>query len=473
MALTKKIVLRKIEITNDLEGLLELENEIDFSNFDDGEIEEISEALTTKKGLIIDSNPKRKSIEPQIEGLPFDPNLYDRDDSQDKPSFTEIIKNLSMSHIDFLREVFFKDFLELPSPEIQVPVIISLLFQNSMTIPDKCRLPMVYIYSAKEDSGKSTLLYHFMNYYHPKLRLYFGEDITGAGLRNNLSPLANLDRPIIVGLDNFNAVRTKERLGVIGWGALLKYTRNEAKRNIIADAEGGTVEFNSHAFKVFTSITELGKSTEKSSELRSRCIPIHCEPSKNLRYSVDSFNWDDCQKEYFNVWGNPDYTNRVYKKGILKELQSMNPLDLPIQNRKWLLSIAVISVGVFIGVWKSIDEGINHMVDYWAWESGKKIVKLTPLEAVIHEYVNEVHPKAVERELELIRGTARIPLLSKDFIRLSEIYDYLGEYKGVKQQQTFNTDNNITQIMYDLGFASEVERHIRTNKPIGLKFFKL
>src|SRR5574339_416699 len=169
MAQTKRAILRRIEVSTSVESLQELENEIDFNKFEETDKEEIYEALQAKTNEILQSTPKRVSIEKSTSDLPFDPSLYDRDDSTDKPSYKNLCSP-NQTHIEFLKEVFFKEFIELPSPDIQIPVLISLFFQNSMTIPDKCRLPMVYIYSPKEDSGKSTLLYHMMNYYHPKLR---------------------------------------------------------------------------------------------------------------------------------------------------------------------------------------------------------------------------------------------------------------------------------------------------------------
>ena len=471
MKLTSTMVLRKIEVADSLEYLKTLEGEIEIERFTEQEQETIHEALQNKERDIIGETKKRLVAQERTD-LPFKASLYDRDDSSFLPSFTTLYEK-GMDYLSFLREIYFKEFVKLPDEDIQVPVLISSFFLNSMAIPNRCRLPLIYLYSPKENSGKSTLMFHFGHHYHPKFKLYFGVEVTGAGLRNNLHPIAVLDQPCLVMLDNYHSEETKKKLGATGWAIMLKYTREEAQRNIIGNVDGEYDEFNSHALKVVSSVTALGHSTESGSEIRSRCINFFCEPFQGLTKSVDSYNWDNCQREYFDVWGDPDKANKIYKQGILKELLQKNSKEVGIYNRQWLLSISVISVGVFAGVWTSIDAGISAMRDYWDWESGKRIVKMSPLESWITDYALRLHPKMVEDERIKKEGTLLTILLAPDFIRLSELYDYLSLVKKRKQTQTYQLDNQISQIMHSLGYGSRPELHKTTGQAVDIQYFKL
>ena len=382
----------------------------------------------------------------------------------------------NMTINEFLKEIFYEEFIRLPDPEIQVPICMAISYLNSMTVPDTVSFPMVYIYSPQEESGKSQLAYHWSDFYHPSYRVLFRDDITGAGIRNCLTPVANLDQPTIAVIDNFHASKTKERLNAIGWASLMAYNRIESQAQKVADTEGGIVEFNTHCLKVFTSITPLGNTVEQSSELKSRCLRIYASKEKmGINQFRQAYNWKELQEHYYQLWADPDRCNRVFKKGLIKDLLQKSHKDLPFYNRKWQISIPLIASGVYAGVWSNIDQAIKHIGLYWEWESDKKSNKMLPLETIITLYCTEHHPKLVANHLEEIADTRRTQKLFYDRIKLVDIYDYLDNLSQEKIVSVFKkstqNDNLICGIMYGLGFVSEMQRG-NTGKPIGIYFYK-
>lgn len=471
--------IKKIEIAGSLDNLVEireaLENDPDL---DDEMREEVEQKIKEKEDHFIATTKKRKSLEDsekQTEKVKlFDSKLYDRNTEDDKPSFS-VLLDKGMGINDFLKEIMYSEFIRLPESELQMPICMAISYLNSMTVPDTISFPLIYIYSPEEESGKSQLAYHWSDFYPPDYRVHFREDITGAGLRNRLTPVANLDQPCICVLDNFNAKSTKERMGVIGWSSLLSYNRLESQAQVVADTEGGLVEFNTHCLKVFTSITPLGNTVEQSSELKSRCITIYANKDrKGVNLSRSSYNWEGLQKHYYQLWSDADRCNRVFKKGLIKDLLQMDHKKLPFHNRKWQISMILMACGVYGGVWSSLEDAITHMAKYWDWVSGKKSNKMSPLETVVYEYISN-HSKLVDEHLSEIEGTRRRQELFHNHIRLSDLYSHLKELsdsRGFSEIRKNNVnDTMISNIFYNLGFVSDME-YAKSGKPLGMYFYK-
>ena len=471
--------MKRVELIDSLESITGIREEIESDeDLGEQELENLRLLLNTKEDEVIAATPKRKATQEtasQDKPILFQSDLYDRNADEDKPSYQLLMKpNMDLN--TFLKEIFYKDFVKLPEPQIQIPICMAIGYLNSMAIPDTLSMPMVYIYSPEAGSGKSQLAYHWGDYYHPYYRLLFRDDTTGASLRNKLTPVANLDQPTISIIDNYHASRTKERLGIVGWASFMANNRMESNSQIVADTEGGIVSFNTHSLKVFTSITPLGNVVEQSSELKSRCIRIYANKDKQgINQFRTSYNWDGLQKEYHSVWGDPDRTNRIFKKGLVKDLLQMSPRSLPFHNREWQISVMLMSSGVYAGVWKDLNEAINHMALYWEWESGKKNNKMSPLENIITNYALEVHPRLVKDHLDNIEGTRREQRLFENLIRLADVYKYLKELSDTKGfatvNQTTSNDNAISQIFYEIGFVSDMER-IKSGKIVGMYFYK-
>ena len=472
---------KKVEIAESLDSLAGLrESIVDDPSLSDEEITQLEQLIKDKEDVLISTTSKRKKKTDELEGVVsrpilFDSRLYDRNTEEDKPSY-EILLETEMDYNSFLKEIFYQEFIKLPEPEIQVPLCMAIGYLNSMVVPDTVSFPMIYVYSPEEESGKSQLAYHWGDYYHPDYRIFFRDDSTGAGLRNRLTPVANLDQPCIAVLDNFNARTTKERLGNIGWASLLCYNRLESQSQLVADTEGGVVQFNTHCLKVFTSITPLGNTVESSSELKSRCVRIYANKHREgVNLFRQAYNWNGLQKIYFDIWGDPDRCNRIYKKGLLKELLQKSHKDLPFYNRKWQISIPIIASGVFAGVWPDLNSAIKHMAIYWEWEGDKKSNKMSPLETIIELYVTEHHPALVKEHLEEIEGTRRLQSIFPNVIRLADIYRHLEKLaagKGFSEvRKTTANDNLICNIFYGMGFVSDMERS-ESGRPLGMYFYK-
>ena len=473
--------LKKIEIVSSLDSLVEFREILDSEeDLTEQELDLVLDTIARKEDELIKSTPKRSKKQENEETNQsivkiFKSELYDRNADEDKPGY-QILMGPGMSLNEFLKEIFYKEFIKLPEPDIQVAICMAVGYLNSMTIPDTVNMPMVYIYSPEAGSGKSQLAYHWGDYYHPRYRLMFRDDITGAGLRNSITPIAVLDQPMVCIVDNYHASRTKERMGVVGWASFMANTRVESNSQVVADTEGGVVSFNTHSLKIFTSITPLGNTVEQSSELKSRCIRIYANKEKGgINLFRTSYNWEGLQKEYLNIWGDPDACNRVFKKGLIKDLLQRDPKTLPFHNREWQISIPLMASGVFAGVWSNLDQAISHLADYWEWESGKKSNKMSPLESVISNYISEVHPRLVKEHLEDIEGTRRRQKLFYDVIKLSDVYEHLKQLAIDKAfsefKQTTTNDSLITALFYGFGFVSAMEK-TESGRILGMYFYK-
>jgi hypothetical protein len=370
-------------------------------------------------GNILNGLIEKKENELDLGELSYNIESYELDNNNGKPSASELIGGTP--YPIWVQDVFFKDFVWLPDREIQATMATLLTFQNSMVVPNATVLPHWYFLSNKEGSGKSITAKWIGNHYPEPLFLYLPEDISFGGLRNSMDSVCKHGYPCLTLLDNFNPESTIKRIGA-GYSRLLKNTREES-RTYIGSSEGkGNIDFNCHSSKIFTSIFKLGSTGSSGSELRSRCLHLKFEPSEGrLNKNINAYDWSICKQLYHNIWSDPQKSNNVFKKSVMNLESFKSP---PLNDRQWQLSIVPIAVGVHIGLFENIDEGIDFLCNYWDWWRLQVVGGSQPTAQLLEEYWEKNIPTLLRKEVRL-RGEDNPRLAASFYIPISEIKDFI------------------------------------------------
>lgn len=355
------------------------------------------------------------------------------------PSYKELI-DPTKPYVSQMPKLL-KYFFSIPNAEVQIPVICALaLGINVRAFGNNVPVPVAYIYSRMQNSGKSTLAQWISLHYPPEGRVSAIASSTGASYRNSLHTANSIGTHPVCGIyDNWEPGTIAHLQGA--YPIFLAYTpRDMQEATMVAgsgEMQGKSIKYDCRRFQIITSIFALSRQHIKmGSELESRSITIRMQRNvgEGLQ-TLNSYCFDNSSNpreslyyEYFKVWNvETAYKFReVYYKVSPSAKIKDHGYDTNDDSwniglgRPWELTATVISAGIAVGVWKSIGEAIEAMLAYWEYRSrGEEDKSL--LEIYLDEFLDHFYPSLIERG-ELLGSSIR---LSMDHIPLNRLSDFL------------------------------------------------
>jgi len=325
-----------------------------------------------------------------------DPYCFDYDFSDYSLEFPswETLNEDNEPYPIFLRDFILPNFHPLPMGHIQYPIVAAAMLVNSVAlpkygknVPKECPLSPVYI-QGQAGSGKSQLANLFMRHYGDDNSVTIKGDTTGGGLveafddacRSNKEDDNNPRlRSALAVLDNFY-IGNIDRWGDFSVSLLATEQKDAHSRK--AGEKGGKYWCWIH--KVFTSVETLEATKTKNSELLRRVLPIYTR-KYTPTLSSGKYDWSSISEKYLQLW-NRDDTKKKFLP-LLSEVMQLADDDTAIHPNYLARSQIILAVGVYAGLWESIDEAAEHMAAYWDWINSKESIKGDPLLKLCEEYL--------------------------------------------------------------------------------------
>lgn len=289
---------------------------------------------------------------------PFDYSRYSSDFSESWQDYVEETE-------DFPRQVLslYKQIVDLPSPEIQYPVVLSYLF-----IPSAIAriVPLLQLYG-RTGSGKSLTGYLASRLYGAKI---FSSTDTFAAIRNGLQEQKyhiideeyRLERNCILVWEDIDLDVLQSKPDLY---RLLKFGIDRSTDTIsIAGMRGTNYEFHCFCPKIFSSISPIFNHPELE-EIHRRTLVIKTRPIiENGKVLLDpkTLDWSGFDDEFMRFWRNEsrccDYV--AHRKALLRyRKHSISP-------ERWLISVDLLATALTIGIVDSAQEAIALLEEYWS-----------------------------------------------------------------------------------------------------------
>lgn len=271
----------------------------------------------------------------------------------------------------FLRDKIIPIFHPLPYPEIQNPILAAICLINPAALPPlgennskEAPLPNIYI-QGESGSGKSQIQHLIEKHFPPDRKSSVKGSTTGAGLLETLDSLCkgNLPKdnyliyPSVCIFENFYLANIERWQH---WAVELLATERAYAWCERKGKDAGV--FFTFVLKVFSSVEYLQPTQQKYAELYRRTIRIFTEKGVP-EDSVSKYSWDYCKRNYIKIW-KPENIDKFFE--ILSEVVSKPDDSTNIPPEFYPPSQVVIAVGVFTGIWESLEEAENAMTDYWS-----------------------------------------------------------------------------------------------------------
>lgn len=270
----------------------------------------------------------------------------------------------------WLKDYYFPNFHPMPYGELQYPIltIMSLINCNAgLTIDgeeiNKYPIPLSL---GLRGTGKSYCINQVMKHYPRRQRLWTLPSWTGAAIRDAMHEKFCNGQPGICVFDNFNPSVSINRLGH-HYSMILANGKDQAisKVSTKGSNEDEIGEYRTHCFKWITTIFDLEQAMQdECKEILRRCITlIHGAITPNE--SAIAFDWREMEDEYFKIWSDVNSLKQTYFPTLV-DLVKMSPRSIRFPDPSyWEICQIPIALGVHLGIWGNIYDGINHFQDYF------------------------------------------------------------------------------------------------------------
>ena len=433
-------------------------------NADDDEKEELAENI----GIALNNLTKAQKQQTKVVAPEGTEQVIDYDYGKyilNFPSW-ETLNTENLPYPVFLRDFILPNFHPLPKPELQYPILATLMLINPIALPplgENCgkevALPLVYIQGIS-GSGKTQLTHRFETHYPSYAIATVKGDTPGGGLieefhkacyvgENELTGMPIL-RPSLGVLENFY-IRNIDRWGSF-YVTLLAIERKDAKSR-----RGGTEGqvFYAWLLRIFNSINPLEASSEKASELLRRCFRIYCEKGVP-KYSAGSFSWRTVRDEYLNLWNKEGTENVFYP--ILSKVMSMPDDSTDIPAKYFSVSQLVIAVGVYAGIYEDIDDACQQIAAYWEWIESRSDNGGDMVLKILNDWIYEKYEYLVE--LKAQRGIPKEEVDKEIRWKMPEIMQHIARISGgLYSANDKKVGDQVKEILANNGFKLVTEHN--------------
>lgn len=353
---------------DDAEKLQEIQDEF-VENFNDVEADK-----DEKKELLKDLQSLIKQLE-DSEDSADDDFAFDYDYSKFEIKITPLdsLNEQNQPYPLFLRDVIIPTFHPLPYPDLQNPILATICLINSSAIPPKSpknpkEVPLSPVYiQGVSGSGKSQIT-HLISRHYPQNR---ATSVTGTNTGGDLiqkmtdvcyrsGSLQKGDLklyPSVIFMENFYNTNLDR------WGHFATQLLATERSFATASRQGQDARtFYTFLLKVFTSVQPLQAVREQNVELLRRTIRLFTEPDVP-KDSMNKYDWSVCKDEYAKLWQPKNVEEYFFP--ILKDVVTKHDDETIIKPSNYPPSQLIIAVGVFAGIWESLEEAEYHMSEYW------------------------------------------------------------------------------------------------------------
>lgn len=313
--------------------------------------------------------------------------------------FDEHCDNIAVEYGRWLRDKYLPAFVQMPNPEHQYPIAVSLMLINCQCVSGKkMDLPIAYLLG-NSGSGKTEMSKSIREHYPSHLSVQFMPADTGASQAEKLDANFGNDEVGVAVYDNFNPSIFMEK-SMPFYQLLLATNKEDSIRRISSKSnDNGQSEYKTYCYKVFTSVFDLATQGKiEFGEMYRRMIVLKFQKG-TPQAKRTAYDWDAKQRIFQRLWGDDEMPQikKVYLKA-LRDLVRLSPNDIPdkIPSNKWTFCIVPIAVGVYCGMWETIEEGIAHFARHFDYLKGDNSGVGTALCKVLTKYIKEELPKQAE-----------------------------------------------------------------------------
>lgn len=354
---------------------------------------------------------------------------------------------------DFLNEYFF-----IPNGEIQIPIIASFTLMNSLVAAHDDIYPRLWVYGSS-GTGKTTLS-SFIKYFYGgfgSLRVAYAQGTAGTakGVRNTINPVAHLNSATIFHWEN---VTPEDLLSLLkeDYTMLLMTTRESANKGImVANKEGGVDIYKVHTLWLMDSTSVWG-TMGKEAEVRRRCLIIKTEKSNKTFPKLNKWSWKQAPFKHAALWTKERTEKEFYP--ILIQCRNLVLNDnFPFDGSDYDTYYLLLATGVFTGVWKTIEEGLDCCLKHRALHN-TNVIQGSPLDTTVKTIIDRrirIYKQEVaqwgKKDIPLAIDARRIPINHPDYGLKKEIAKIRG---SVTQNEL---DSKVHEIMKSLGYVYKTD----------------
>lgn len=369
--------------------------------------------------------------------------------------FDENCGNIAQEYGKWLMNTYLPTFVDMPDKEHQYPLAVCFMLINCRAVLNKKQcLPIPY-FLGNNGSGKTELSKSVAQHYPREHAVEFLSDTTGAHMRDKLDANFGSGDVGVAVFDNFNPSVFMNRAGNFYNIILANNEESAVSRISAASNDNHQSEFKTYSYKIINSIFDLSSEAQREfSEIERRTIQLRFKEGRAKATRI-IYDWEAQERIFQRIWGEDNMTNikAVYGKA-LGTLARLNPNNVPIPAKRWVICQVPIAVGVYCGIFKDIEEGIAHFARHFEYlkRTGGTSVG-SAMSIVLQKYIKEVLPESANNPFaskKLAQGT-----IGQDTLK-----DYLQGQTGyaVSQQQF----NEVIMLMANFGY-----NYVRVGQEMG------
>lgn len=314
--------------------------------------------------------------------------------------FDEKSGNIAKEYATWFRTEYLPKFLPMPDSDMQYPIATALALLNCKAVLSQRQcIPMPY-FIGNNGSGKTELGKTIGQHYPKQLYVEVRPGNTGASIRDVLDEKFGRGDAGLCLIDNFN---TNDAMAK--WGAhydILLANNEESAISRICGASNDQQksEYRHYSYKIFTSIFDLTKGqAPEYAEIERRTIALNFLEGKPANNRI-MYDWEGMSRVFARIWGEEsmDLLHKVYAP-TLGKLGRIKPTSIPeaIPAKKWIICQVPIAVGIYCGVWQSLEEGIEAFAAHFQYLKGSKQAGVgSALSIVLTKWVKDELPKLGE-----------------------------------------------------------------------------
>lgn len=414
--------------TQQQDKVLEILQEVEKSSLSDDEKLEI-EVYARKIPMSSNSVEAKEEEKKEVSQRFFVPKKYDFGENFDLPcglqeyGFNRYSENIAKAYGSWLLTTYLPTFHPMPEPQIQYPVVVSLMMLNCNAVgSSQQKIPHIYCLG-QSGSGKSELLKSIAQHYPDRLIAQFGIDDTGASIRDMLDEKFGFGEAGFGFFDNFD-VDALARIGVFAKVILANCRADSISRISGRSNDSGKDEYLTYCLKGFSSVLNPLSGNVRLGEISRRCVIVKHQQQNPGDIRI-AYNWQDGMSfVYQRIWGNDaveEITKGDYGKALSKASR-LRPKDLPsaIDPKEWEKYPVLIATGCYLGIWRSVQEGIDHVAQYLSWIKGNAVGAATSaLEKALTDFTGKYIPelkKEAENPYSAKYGSFDPNKLTRDFV---------------------------------------------------------
>ena len=377
--------------------------------------------------------------------------VYSFDEGYELPDIVQTFNPLNLSYPVWFEEQYLPRFHPLPEPEIQNKIVTCFALLNCRAVlSKKMKIPMPYFLGLR-GSGKTEVAMGIAAQYLLGTTTEIRPDTTGAAMRNALDEIGIAREPCLAVFDNFNPSGgySIDKMG-IHYALMLANCEEQSVSRIVGDSDNGKKStYHTYGYKIITSAFDLRSvAREEAKEILRRTWTVMCKAS-NPSERRTMFDCQGMKDGYLSVWGDGAKVRSEYGS-ILAKLARMKSDKYDLPPSAWEILVVPIAVGVFTGVFGSIDEGIESFIDHLAYVDKKsRKHTVSKIDIILTEYVQGELKERAEAALK-DDYSALVDQRAYSHIKERDLRSYI--QKVTEQSISRQWDDDILFLMSDWGY---------------------